>query len=79
MKREITITDLEYITNNQAQGSNDLAFSINKQVEISTSSKTPISSQLQQDYVLLQRVIKFQQYNESKCSIYAAIEEVRLR
>ena len=70
------MNSLEYFTNNQAQGSNDRAFSIHKQVKTSTGSRTSNFFQLQQNYVLLQRVIKWPTYNEFECSIYATNEEV---
>ena len=69
----------KHFTNNQAQGSSDLASSINKQIRTSTRFKTSIFFQLLRDYVLLKRVIKCQQYNKSKFSIYVVNEEVRLR
>ena len=78
MENRKNINKLEYFTNNQAQGSNDRAFSINKQVKTSTGSRTSNFFQLQQNYVLLQRVIKCPPYNEFQCSIYAANEEVEL-
>ena len=76
MENRENINRLEYFTNNQAQGSNDRAFSINKQVKTSRGPKTSIFFQSQQSYVLLRRVIKFPPYNEFKCNIYATNEEV---
>ena len=69
----------KHFTNIQAQGSSDIASSINKQIKTSTRSKTSIFLQLPRDYVLLQRIIKCQQFNEFICGIYVANEEVRLR
>ena len=57
-KKGKNINSLEYFTNSQAQGSNDRAFSIHKQVKTSTVSSTSISFQSRQNYVLLQGVIK---------------------
>ena len=76
MENRKNINRLEYFTNNQAQGSNGRAFSINKQVKISTGSRRSNIFQLQHNYVLLQRFIKFPPYNEFECIIYATNEEV---
>ena len=49
-----------------------------KQFKTSTGSSKSISLQSQQNYVLLQKVIKCPLYNEFECSIYAANEEVEI-
>ena len=56
MKIGKTTDNSEYITNSQAQGSNDRAFSRTSMSQHHQAYKTSISSPTSTDYVLFQRV-----------------------